>query len=161
MEIATLISSIKTAIDITKSISNLVKNNSPLDDKTRELTHTIIDTQGQILSMYAEYQKVLQSNHDISQKLMEFENWEKEKIKYKLVEIGKGVVVYKFDPIQDPSIPEYYICKNCYNNKIASILDPIYIHDDDSRYVCPRCKAEFSTHVTNSGVGSYMSDYDD
>ena len=104
MDPAALLGSIKTAIDITKIIGNTVKDNS-LKDKIRKLTQAIIDAQSHILAMQAEYQRVLQSNREISQKLMELENWEKEKKKYKLVEISKGVIVYAFDSSQNPSIP--------------------------------------------------------
>lgn len=161
MEPTTLLSSIKTVIDITKSISKLSKKDSPIDDKARELTQTIIDTQGQILTMYAEYQKVLQSNHDITQKLMEIENWEKEKTKYKLVEISKGVVIYAFDSSQNPSIPSHYICKNCYNEQKASILDPVFIQDEGSQYICPRCKTVINTHIDSPGISSISeNDYE-
>lgn len=161
MEPTILLSSIKTVIDITKSISNLSKKDSPLDDKARELTKTIIDTQSQILTMYAEYQKVLQSNHDIAQKLMELENWKKKKSEYKLIEISKGVVVYALDPIQSPSIPEHFICKNCYNDRIASILDPVYIQEGGSQFVCPRCKTVINTHVDSPNVFSLPDDDDE
>jgi len=160
MDPTALISSIKTAIDITKIIGDTVKDNF-LKSKTRELTQSIIDAQSHILTMQAEHQKMLQSNHEIAQKLIELESWEKEKAKYKLIEISKRVVVYAFDSSQDPTIPSHYICKNCYNDKKASILDPVYIHNEGSRYSCPRCKTEFSTHVDAPSVGSYMPDYDD
>lgn len=160
MEPTALLSSIKTVIDITKSIGNLAKDKSPLDSKIRELTQAVIDAQSHILAMNAEYHKALQDNHEISQKLMEFENWEKERAKYKLIEISKGVLVYAFDSSRDPSIPEHYICKNCYNDKIASILDPVYMHSEGSRYSCPRCKTEFSTHVDAPDQTHADSDYD-
>ena len=157
MDPAALLGSIKTAIDITKIIGNTVKDNA-LKDKTRELTQAIIGAQSHILAMQAEYQRALQFNHEISQKLMELENWEKEKKKYKLVEISKGVVVYAFDSSQNSSIPSHYICKNCYNEQKASILDPVFIQDGGSQYVCPRCKTVINTHVDSPSVFSIPED---
>ena len=89
MDPTALLGSIKTAIDITKIIGNTIKNNS-LNNKTRELTLAIIETQSQVLATYAEYQRVLQANHDISQKLMKFENWGKKKRNINLSKSARG-----------------------------------------------------------------------
>ena len=71
---------------------------------------------------------MLQFNYELTQKIMELENWEKEKAKCKLIEISKGDGVYTFDSSQDPTIPSHCICKNRYSDKKASIFDSVYIH---------------------------------
>jgi len=146
MDPIAIMSSIKSAIDLARGIKDVVAD-SELKIKTSELVDTIIAIQGIVLSLQSENQSLLQSNYELTQKIVKFESWEKEKKKYKLIEISKGVVVFAFDSSQDPSIPSHYICKNCYNDHQASILDPIYIRNDGSRYSCPRCKAEFTTNV--------------
>lgn len=159
MDPITIMGSVKTAIDLAKTVKD-VASDTNLKIETRDLYDSMISLQNIIFSLQSENQSLLNSKYELEKKLMEFEGWEKEKAKYKLIEIGKGVVTYAFDTSQDPSIPSHYICKNCYNDRTASILDPVYMHSEGSRYSCPRCKTEFSTHVDAPDQTHADSDYD-
>ena len=146
MDPATIMGSVKTVIDLAKTVRD-VASDTDLKIKTGDLYDSMISLQNIIFSLQSENQSLLNCKYELEKKLMEFESWEQEKTKYKLVEISKGVVTYVFDTSQDPSIPGHYICKNCYNDKTASILNPVFIHSDGSKYICPRCEAELITHV--------------
>lgn len=162
MDPIAIMGSIKTTIDLAKTIKDFTAD-TDLKIKTRDLYDSMISLQNIIFSLQSENQSLLNSKYELEKKLMDFESWEKEKTKYKLIEISKGVVTYSFDTSQNPSIPSHYICKNCYNDKRASILDPIFIHSEGSRYICPKCKSEFSTHIAESynRSGSYLPDFED
>lgn len=154
MDPIAIISSIKATIDLAKVVNDFTTD-TDLKIKTRDLYDSMISLQNIIFSLQSENQSLLNSKYELEKKFMELESWEKEKTKYKLVEISKGVVTYSFDTSQNPSIPSHYICKNCYNDKRASILDPVYIQTEGSQYICPRCKTELNTHVEISNLQTH------
>ena len=157
MDPIAIMGSVKTVIDLAKTVKD-VASDTDLKIKTGDLYDSMISLQNVIFSLQSENQSLLNSKYELEKKLVEFESWEKEKTKYKLIEISKGVVTYTYDTSQDPSMPSHYICKNCYNDRTASILNPVFISSEGSQYICPRCKAELNTHVENHGATNFPED---
>lgn len=157
MEFTILATSIKTAISLAKSITESISD-TKLKIKSIELYDAIIHLQGSILSLQSEYHSLLQDKHSLEKKLMEIESWEKEKTKYVLVEIGKGVHVFSLKTEYALSIPCHYICPKCYHDNKKSILVAEYTSSEESKYACPKCNNFF---VTNTALHNGIFTVDD
>lgn len=69
-----------------------------------------------------------------------FESKSKNYVPYKM-ESGTFTYISKF-PVED-DIPEHYLCANCYQDSIISILQPRGRNGLYFESYCPKCSAEF------------------
>ncbi len=142
-----IITSVENALDLARTIKDIV-DDAKLKAKSIELYDAIISLQGNIFSMQAENHTLLQEKNALEAQLMDVKNWEKEKAKYELVEIGPGVHVFSFKKEDAPTKPSHYICPKCYYDDKQSILVAMSIRDDGSSYTCPNCQNKFYTNTT-------------
>lgn len=80
----------------------------------------------------------------LEMELMRFETWDAEKQRYELKELYRGVVAYILKPEERAGQPHYAICPNCYNNRIASVLQSNgAVRAVEHAWNCPRCKTSY------------------
>ncbi len=134
-ELTMAFSSIKTAIEIVKFISNSNKDAS-IKEKTIELQDTILSIQSTFTDLNERYFKMLSLNNDLKKELEQVNQWKDTKSQYKLIKGVTGTLVYvpnEFHPNPDPT---HYLCTNCYCKRKKSILQAI---EEMSDYICPDC----------------------
>jgi len=134
---------------VTESISkglSLIKNlsDSVSDAKSKEevskLFDIIINLQSKIFAIQSDYQKMLQSNNDLSQKLVDAQKWANDKSNYEIFEPDPGTFVYIPKSQDGVSKPNYWLCTNCFDNyHIKSVLQKKH----GSLFYCPHCNSEF------------------
>lgn len=139
-EISSLISSSKAAYDIAKGIISLkaeVERNQSISD----LLNIILSVQSDALAMQSKYQDLLQEKNNLEKKLMDFEKWSETESQYDLQEIVCGVFVYVYKKTDNSKDPVHWLCTNCWQDKIKSIIqcdNPNYSRN--RIYTCPKCK---------------------
>ena len=154
MDPVSIIVGIKTAIDLTKSIKDLA-DDVDLKSKTAELYDVIIGLQGGVMTIKEENYSLLTKNHELSQKIMEIDEWKQEKCKYSLHEICSGVFVYSSKKTNNDSEPQHWLCQKCYNESKKFILQK----KNAVTYVCHNCGAEIINHSAVSTTPTQKTAY--
>jgi formate dehydrogenase maturation protein FdhE len=144
MDITTIaagIGSLKTAFELTASISNL-RDESLIKAKILELQNAILSAQSSAMeqqllnrSLLDEIDKTRKNYAELQDSIAQLEN-------YELVDYGDETFAYEFKG--DERTPAHKICPNCYSNGKKSILQFSYTQNDKrSLYSCQNCKAEY------------------
>lgn len=100
----------------------------------------ILDLQSKLSLAYADYEGILKLNEELRQKLTNKEKWEQEKTRYRLTNVGSGVVVYVLNEPAKGIEPPHWLCPNCYEQEQKSILQR---QEKQRTYGCPFCKNSF------------------
>ncbi len=139
-EIAAAVSSIKVAIDIIKGI-NALNVDVAVKQRVSELYDAIISVQTGMLTLQSEYQVLLQANQEFEKKLMELDDWSKTEKQYDLYKTTVGSIVRVPSANHPSPEPLHWLCANCFNKKIRSILQKVaWLRD--SPWICPECKTQ-------------------
>jgi hypothetical protein len=141
MELTSLITGIKAAIDLATTVKTLA-DDTELKDKTVELYNVIITLQSNIVTVQAENSSLLQKNHSLSQEAMDIITWKEEKSKYSLHEICPQVFVYASNPNNTDSEPSHWLCTQCFEQGVKSILQLKNKTDSGSFYICHNCASQ-------------------
>jgi len=138
-EIGSLLTSVNAAYTIAKGISAL-KSDVDRNESISKILEVLISVQFQTSSVLAKAHELEVEKHNLTKKIMDFEDWAKTGLQYELKEIARGIFVYSSKEGVCPTEPAHYICTNCYKDKIKSILRLSYEGSDGEQYVCPNCK---------------------
>jgi hypothetical protein len=141
-EISSLIASSKAAYDIAKGISSL-KSEVERNENISKILEVLISVQTQALSVNTIAQKLQEEKFNLTQKIMEFENWSEIKGNYELKELAPGIPAYlrkKSDENKDLTL---WICPYCYDKKQESFLQKECHYETAGFYFCPRCRTPF------------------
>ena len=144
---------IKTAADVMKSLLSLSeqRRSRPAPDEAVETLHAkIVEMNGIILSVQssalkaqAEQSALVERERKLKERLLKFENWETEKSRYELHQMGDGGFAYRLRPEEiEKGEPPYYICANCYEDRKKSILQFSGYKNGLRRSTCPSCKSD-------------------
>lgn len=138
--IASLMTSIKAVTDIARAMKD-VRDANLIQTKVFELTREILDVQRYALEANALQFAQSQRIHELETKIAEFEEWNKQKDRYRLVKFTNGMIAYVLKEGTENGEPEHAICPNCYEDGKVSILQRER-RDPGRRvfYVCHRCK---------------------
>ena len=148
-----LFSAIKPVAEIVKTLAPIVREakSKGLDPQyADELNDAIADMQTALFdarqdALDAQRIQFEQSARigELEQTIAEFENWEAEKERYKLVNAStnEGIFVYLLRKETAEDEPLHYICPKCFASKIKSILNLIYHNGFGAK--CPECKTPF------------------
>ena len=118
-----------------------------LNSKISDMQFALIDAQSDALASQEAQSKQAARIRELEQAIAEFENWEAEKARYKLVNASGsgGVFVYLLRKETAEGEPLHYICPKCYEDKIKSIILQSYLYR--LGYLCPKCGTEFQIDV--------------
>ena len=153
-EDVSLFSAIKPVADIVKTLAPIVREarSKGLDPQyADDLNNVIANMQGAVLDAQSDAltAQQIQSEQaarisELERTIAEFENWEAEKARYRLVDIGPigGVFVFLLrEEAMRQDEPPHYICPRCYHNRVKSILQWKPFQGD--AISCLECKSSF------------------
>ena len=135
-------------LGIFKSLYNSAKALKDINDATVR-NGAIIELQEKILSAREAQSALLERISELEKQATRFETWEAEKQNYEMKRLASGSIVYALKPEIQGATPARYICTNCYEHRIKSLLQK-KPEDRASKslgkppmYICPQCKSEF------------------
>lgn len=130
--IAAGLSSLKAALDITKTLAE-ARDTARLLAVKLELQQLLLDAQEAQATLAAE-------KRDLEEKVRALESWDVEKAGYHLKDMGNGCMAYAPDP---PVEPGHALCANCFHQGRKSILTPFHISAGRADALrCHACNAE-------------------
>ena len=145
---------LKTVADIGRALLPLVReakskgldaqSADALNSKIAEMQGAVLDAQNDALASQQVQSKQTTKIRELEQTIAEFEGWESEKERYKLVNAGPHaafVYLLRQEAAQEDE-PLHYICPRCYNNRIKSIIQRTGVNGR-MRTVCLECKSTF------------------
>ena len=145
--------SLKTATEIIKNLVSLVKSapSKGVPDNFLDSVNTEIGKlQRELLSAYTDQTALVDRVRELNDKLLKHETWEAEKKRYGLKELPHGGFAYSLNDAEQTGEPAHYICANCFEDRVKSILQPKL-----KGFVCPRCKNATPGHnaATFASIG--------
>ncbi|WP_019865682.1 hypothetical protein [Methylovulum miyakonense] len=100
--------------------------------------------QAEISSINTGYFSLLQQNtsmlaevDNLKKEIARFETWESEKTRYKLTQIGMGVVAYALKEAEANGEPPHWVCTNCFGKSKKFILNGTF-HNNIVTHMCSR-----------------------
>lgn len=157
---------IRTVVSIVRNLASLgqeakskgldAKHAENLNRAIMDLQDAVLDAQNDALVAQQEQFKQATRINGLEQVIAEFGNWEEEKARYKLVDVGSTGCVFVFLLRPESSYedePPHFICPSCYQRRIKSILQRV------ARGMlgtfCPECETTYAVNVDvarNHGV---------
>lgn len=137
------------AFESTKSIYNGVqvmlelKEAAAVRAKAAELLALVTDTQGKLFSVQTDYAAAASRIRELEAQVVALENWEKEKQRYALHNLGPGTFVYRLKADSQGEEPIHDLCPCCYEQGVKSILQSAGYANMRTRFTCPKCKTMY------------------
>lgn len=150
--IAIALSSIKTAIDITKILINFDKDLA-VKEKAIELNQIIASLQQNIFSIQSDYQSLSNEKENIKKELIELNDWDKKQIEYEPTNLTDEVFIYIKKNPQNEIEKSIKYCCNCFQ---AHKTNPIQLDKENSLekiYICHSCNSQY--RIKKSGSVAY------
>lgn len=110
-------------LGIFKSLLDSAKGLKDINDATVR-NAAVIELQEKILTAREQQSAALERISQLEKELARFENWETEKQRYELADVGDGAVAYRLKPSMANGEPPHSICAYCYQQAIKSPLQP-------------------------------------
>ncbi|MCJ2033046.1 hypothetical protein [Methylobacterium sp. J-068] len=142
--ISGLTSSLKATSDIAKAMLG-IRDELLIREKAVELNAQVMTAQSSALAAQAAQAELVERVRQLEQKVVELEDWEREKCRYQLAEIATGVFAYATKPGMEDGEPPHRICARCYQDGRKSILQGISRTKNWTKLdllVCHVCDAE-------------------
>ncbi|MET4230191.1 hypothetical protein ABIA85_003458 [Bradyrhizobium sp. LA6.10] len=122
--IASAISAFKAAKDIGESMIGL-RDAAAFQSKLMEFQSKILDANNAAFSAQEERSTLLERIRNLEKELAKLENWEAEKQRYQLTNLGDDespLLAYVLKPSMEHGETSHSICANCYANGKKSLL---------------------------------------
>lgn len=84
----------------------------------------VVELLEKILTAREQQAAALDRISDLEKELARFENWETEKQRYELADVGSGALAYRLKPSMANGEPPHSICAQCHERMVKSILQP-------------------------------------
>ena len=137
--IAELLPALNEAVKTATGIAKLVKD-ADTKQKVIELQTAIFDLHDRVRQAQTEQDELAKAKDELQRKLMEYDRWDAEAARYKLLELAEGIFVYALKDEHKGNEPAHYLCAHCFGERKRSILQhPVAGY---SKYVCHACKFE-------------------
>lgn len=137
-----MVSEVFAGISGLKLIMDTLKGFKDINDATVR-NSVAMDLQEKILAAYQTQLAMTQQVSDLEKEVAQFKNWDAEKQRYELKNIGQECMAYALKAGAQPPEPEHYLCANCYAQAKKRFLQKE--HRDVGRaevYVCNDCGSE-------------------
>lgn len=152
-------SSIKAATDITQSMLAL-KTDAAVTTKVIELNGVLLGLQGQLNTAHVEQTTFTNRIRELEAAIAQFKRWEQEKERYTLHQFPLGTLAYRVKAEVQGAEPLHYICSNCYEKGVKSLLQQCEEHNWFKAMKCNACDAVIRTENPQEPQGTMTSDYD-
>ena len=130
--------SLKTVTEIVKNLLSLVQS-APSKDVPSDFVDSLNTEMGklqrELLSAYTAQTALVDRVHELKDELLKHETWAAEKKHYGLKELPSGGFAYSLNDAEQTGEPAHYVCANCYEDRVKSILQP-----KRKGFACPRCE---------------------
>jgi len=141
--IAGAVSSLKSAIDITKALKDISDANL-LQTKVFELTREILSAQASALDAREAQSALMDKIRELEARIAQFDAWETERRRYQLKDYGGNTFAYELRPDAANGEPIHRVCPNCFAKSQREILQfHFQTSDGQHKYQCKACKTEF------------------
>ena len=150
--IAALAGALKTAAEITKTAVE-IRDGTKLQGKIIELQSVILSAQSSALGAQQDQFELIEEVRKLKQTLAEYRSWDKEAEKYELTQIDHNSFAYMKKNVDGDDTPQVWLCTNCFEDKVKSILQYKGRTAGDrshSYYECPRCKSLLNIYYARS-----------
>lgn len=142
--IAGLVTSVRSAVEITKAMKDLHDGNL-IQTKVFELTREILTTQGYAMEAQSAQAELLSRIRQLEEEKTKLEAWAAEKSRYELREVSAGVFAYTMKAGMEQGQPFHMLCANCYDNGKRGTLQATERMQSRRRlHVCPQCKTDYA-----------------
>ena len=121
--IAAMLSSLNTTKDLAQAMIGL-RDAQALQPKLLEFQAELLKTNSSALAAQQEQFALLETVRELKAEVARLKNWEAEKHRYHLTDIGLGVVAYTLKLGMENGEPPHTICANCYKSGEKSFLQP-------------------------------------
>lgn len=141
--ISAIFSSLRSAADITKTLSNL-GDQSAIQGKVIELQNAIISAQTSAMEAQEAQDQLNAKVKELEDKLAEYERWEEERAQYRLTQVAPGAHAYT--PIEEKleHEPPHWLCTSCFNKGKKGFLQFQAQVQRNAIFVCSDCGAKLS-----------------
>lgn len=134
------ISAFKAMFDMAKGL----KDASNASDRNA----AVIELQEKILGAQSAHAALLQRIGELEEKVRGFEDWETEKNRYELKDLGWGSLAYMLKPNMRGTEPPHWVCPNCLSNKKISLITYMQLDGIGNRYICWPCSFQINPSQT-------------
>ena len=152
-EITSLLTASKAAYDIAKGISSL-KTDVERNERLSETLDVLISIKTNALSVLSICEKLQKEKDDLTQKIIELENWSKTEAKYELTPIAAEVFVYSYKQTNEEKKPMHWLCSKCFHERKAHIIQLQSQSAAGKHYLCPNCNTKYEIHLDLPPVSS-------
>ena len=151
LAISGALTSLKTANDLLGALIGAKEAESVRGEVVKCLGQ-VIAAQRDCLAAQEAHSALLKQKDELERKVVELEDWGREKARYELQDAGLGQLAYTLKEAMQGGEPRHHLCPNCYASGRKSILQPFdgYL----SRYLnCHACKLELTVGCASCLLG--------
>ena len=131
------LTTLSTALAVTKNLRDLAKTNKPDMGKIRE---TLIELQGAVLDAREREAALADDNRRLRADLVRLRDWKKELSEYRLENVAPGAMAYVHQSSKNDPKTAHWLCQACADSGEKSILQIVPPTEPFGMFVCPRCK---------------------
>jgi hypothetical protein len=143
-----MITSLKAAAELTQIAIN-ARDAGIVRAKVIELQGQIVTAQTCAMAAQADHSTMLNLVGELEKQVADLKAWDAEKQKYHLTKVAptSEVLAYTLKEGGGVSEPRHYLCPNCYQDRIKSILQPETRMPYTAKVlVCQRCGSDLYVH---------------
>jgi hypothetical protein len=119
--VATVLTSLKTAADMAKVVKD-INDETKRQSAVIDLQSAIMNAQSNAITAQVEQHALLKQISQLEAKIAEFDSWNSEIDRYKLVDFGGGTFAFELKEEAAKGEPSHKLCANCVPKKLKSIL---------------------------------------
>ena len=153
-ETAMGLGALKTALDLVKGLQ-AASTKAEINDVKIALQERIWEAREALAAAQDTQASSLARIRDLEQKVVSFEDWEREKQRYQLKAVDSGAFAYMHKPGMEDGEPPHWLCTDCFGRRQKSILQTRgQIHavgggrGSHASWVCNACKGTLSVYYT-------------
>jgi len=143
--IQSTITGLKLAGDIAKSFLEL-KSIADVQGKVIELQSAILSAQSSALAANSDQSAMAEEIRALKKEIAEVKAWEAEKQRYALKALEPSIFTYALKHASANGEPPHWLCANCHNKGIKSILQFFYEVNGVNSHICHCCKSEIKAN---------------
>lgn len=136
-DLASAITSLKTAIDIVKLVRGTT-NAHEIEDRVLDLKRALSDALSSQIEAQQFQAAILTRNRELEEKIVQLEKRTADKDHYELKPIGSGAVAYMLKPGMRGSETPHWLCPACFERGNKSVFQVTAMFP--GKYRCARCE---------------------
>jgi hypothetical protein len=139
--IAGTVSALKGVSDIAKAMINL-RDAQAVQTKVIELNNQILAAQDSAFAVHEEGAALVARIGELEKEVARLKDWEADKKRYQLANIGRGVVALALKESMSNGEPTHYLCADCAANGKKAYLQPHVSGPYYDKFKCGGCGFE-------------------